>query len=99
MTTDDVITRYASKLSAGINSLLWKPDLNWFVSLWPDGSEQLVMTYHLFDALGTPTSVLSSQQREALVSHLQPGEFLSPNGMYSVSQQDTIHWDLEVRKR
>ncbi len=92
----DALLTYAQQLAKGIQLQLWQPDTQWFVSLWPDGSQQLVMTYHLFDAIGTPTPVLSQEQMDALVSHVRVGEFLAPNGMFSVALQDHVHWDLEV---
>lgn len=85
---------FATKLKAAVNAKMWKDNVGWFVSLFPDGSEQLVWTYHEFDALGTK-AVLSSQQVNALSKHIVSGEFLAPNGMFSISRVDMVHWDLE----
>ena len=84
---------WAKTIQDGLNQKLWDGTNNWFVNLYPDGSRQLVWSYHLFDMLDA--GMLSAQQQNALVSHLKEGEFLGPLGVYSISKADRIHFDLE----
>jgi hypothetical protein len=80
-------------LQSALNQKLWDPKAGWFVNLYPDGSKQLVLSYHQFDMLDA--GILSPQQQDAMISHLKDGEFLGPLGMYSISKADREHWDLE----
>jgi hypothetical protein len=84
---------WANKAQDALNQKLWDEKNGWFVNLYPDGSRQLVMSYHLFDMLDA--GILSQHQQDAMISHLKEGEFLGPLGMYSISKADREHWDLE----
>jgi len=83
--------QWAARLKKALNGQLWNEQAGWFDNLFPDGSHHQVMSYHLFDIL--PTSMVSDSQRQRLISHLTEGEFLGPNGLYSVSKSDETHWD------
>jgi hypothetical protein len=84
---------WADKLQYSMNRELWDTQQGWFVNLYPDGSKQLVMSYHQFDLLNS--GVISREQGEAMIGHLNDGEFLGPLGVYSISKADRVHWDLE----
>jgi len=83
--------QWAAQIKKSLNDRLWNDQAGWFDNLFPDGSHQLVMSYHLFDVLGT--SMASGPQQQRLISHLTEGEFLGPYGFYSVSKSDETHWD------
>ena len=84
--------RYAEQLSGSFHSKLWNEKAGWFDNLFPDGSRELVYSYHLYDLLGT--TVLTNAERERVISQIKEGEFLGKFGMYSISKKDRIHWDL-----
>jgi hypothetical protein len=84
--------QWASQLEKSINDKLWNEQAGWFDSLFPDGSRHAVWSYHVFDVLGS--EFLSEAQRRQLIRPLAEGQFLGPNGMYSVSKRDETHWDL-----
>jgi hypothetical protein len=84
---------WAKMLNESLNQKLWDEKDGWFVNLYPDGSRQLVLNYHLFDLLDA--GILSPHQIDAMIGHLKEGEFLAPLGMYSMSKADRAHWDLE----
>jgi hypothetical protein len=84
---------WAKAIQEALNQKLWDEKDGWFVNLYPDGSKQLVLSYHLFDLLDA--GILSPHQREAMIGRLKEGEFLGPLGMYSMSKADRAHWDLE----
>jgi hypothetical protein len=85
--------RWAEELQRAINKKLWNQQIGWFENLYPDGSLHLVWSYHLYDLLGS--GVLTEEQQQRMISHLEEGEFLGPYGMYSISKSDHVHWDLE----
>jgi hypothetical protein len=84
---------WAKKLQDAMNQKLWEEKAGWFENLYPDGSKQLVLSYHQFDLLDA--GILSEKQRDAMIGHLKEGEFLGPLGVYSISKADRVHWDLE----
>jgi hypothetical protein len=84
--------QWASQLKKSLNEKLWNEQAGWFDNLFPDGSHQQVMSYHLFDILNT--GLLSERQQHCLVAHIREGEFLGPYGMYSIAKSDDSHWDL-----
>jgi hypothetical protein len=83
---------WAAQLKKSVNDELWNGQAGWFDNLFPDGSREQVMSYHLFDILNT--SLLSAEQQHRLAAHLREGEFLGPYGMYSIAKSDDVHWDL-----
>ena len=84
---------WAKTLHDAMNQKLWDDREGWFVNLYPDGSKQLIWSYHLFDMLDA--GILTDRQQGAMISHLKEGEFLAPLGLYSMSKADRKHWDLE----
>ncbi len=83
--------QWAAQVKKSLNDQLWNEQAGWFDNLFPDGSHQRVMSYHLFDVLGT--SMISGAQQQRLIRHLTEGQFLGPYGLYSVSKSDETHWD------
>ena len=84
--------QWAAQLRKSLNDKLWNEQAGWFDNLYPDGSRQLVMSYHLFDILGT--GLLSPHQQQRMVAHITEGEFLGPYGMYGIAKSDEKHWEL-----
>jgi hypothetical protein len=86
-------TELGDSLKKAMNKYMWNEREAWFDCVLDRGERKPVYTYHLYDILGT--DVLSEHQRCGLESHLREGEFLAEYGMYSISRQDTIHWDRQ----
>jgi len=84
--------QWAAQLRKALNDKLWNEPAGWFDNLFPDGSHQLVFSYHLFDILGS--SLLSPHQQQRMVAHITEGEFLGPYGMYGIAKSDEKHWEL-----
>jgi hypothetical protein len=84
--------QWAALLRKSLNDKLWNEEAGWFDNLYPDGSRQLVMSYHLFDVLGV--GLLSQHQQQRMIAHITEGEFLGPYGMYSIAKTDEKHWEL-----
>ncbi len=85
--------QWAKRLQQSVNEKLWNEETGWFDNLYPDGSRQSVLAYHLFDLLDV--SWLTANQRNKLIAHLREGEFIGPFGLYGVSPLDTVHYDQE----
>ena len=83
---------WAAQLKKSLNDKLWDEQAGWFDNLFPDGTRQQVLSYHLFDIL--KTGLLTERQQQRLVGHIREGEFLGPYGMYSIAKSDDVHWDL-----
>ena len=84
--------QWAAQLRKSMNDKLWNEQAGWFDNLYPDGSRQLVMSYHLFDILGIGLLLAAPTQR--MIAHIAEGEFLGPYGMYSIARSDERHWEL-----
>jgi len=82
--------RYGEELQKAFHGELWNEKNGWFDCM-VRGKRKSVMSYHLYDLLGT--SAITGQQQRAMESHLKEGEFLAEYGMYSISRKDTVHWD------
>jgi len=83
----------AIRLHDDMERQLWDEASDWYINLYPDGSRHRVMSYHVFDLLRQPS--VSMENRRKLVSHIVPGEFLGPYGMYSIALSDEEHWDMQ----
>lgn len=90
---DSKFHQWATRIRDEMNRQLWDESEGWFDNLFPDGQRHRVWSYHLFDILDSP--LLFEHQRQRLIEHLKPGIFLGPFGIYSISPQDTIHYDQE----
>lgn len=83
----------AADLKSTVDRQLWDEEKKWYANAFPDGSRQMVWSYHLFDALRG--YALARAQKQALAGHLHEGAFLGPHGMYSIARTDRRHWDLD----
>ncbi len=83
----------AARMKSAIVARLWNSRTGWFNTRSPDGASETVLSYHVFDMLGTRSTDHAHKMR--LVEHLKDGEFLAPFGMTSISQADYIHYDRE----
>lgn len=81
------------ELLESINSHKWDADAGWFANLMDDGTKELVWSHQVFDALDS--TAITATQHKRLVTHIQPGVFLGPFGMYSIAKTDLLHWDLD----
>ncbi len=72
---------------------LWNADHQWYASRWADGSEHLTWSYHQLDVLRCAN--LDRSRRVALSTHIRPGVFLGPHGMYSNARTDLVHFDAD----
>jgi hypothetical protein len=84
---------WAAQIVKSLNEKSWNTQAGWFGNLYPDGSQQLVWSYHLFDILRA--GFLLDTQRQRMISHIKEGTFLGPYGMYAISKADRVHWDRE----
>ena len=85
--------QWSQQIVDGFQTKMWDQPTGWFVNLFPDDSRHLVMSYHLFDLLGSTS--LRADQRRALVKHLQQGDFTGTFGLHSIAPSDRIHYDRE----
>jgi hypothetical protein len=65
---------------------LWDSEHRWFRCLDRAGQPRIAWSIQIFDLLRT--GMLSREQAEAIVSHLNEREFLSSHGMHSLSKLD-----------
>ena len=85
--------RWSQQIAGGLQKQLWDDAAGWFINLFPDGSRHLVMSYHLFDLLESPS--IRQDQRQRMVAHLKAGEFTGPFGLHSIAPSDRTHYDRE----
>lgn len=72
---------------------LWDGQARWFRNRYSDGTTDVLLSYQMYDALRS--AGLHYDEREGILSHLRAGAFLGPHGMYSVSLEDDVHFDLD----
>ena len=85
--------QWSRQIAEGLRTRMWDQRTGWFAGLFPDDSRHLVMSYHLFDLLGSPS--IREDQRQALVAHLKRGDFTGTFGLHSIAPSDRIHYDRE----
>ena len=83
----------AARLKEAISKRLWNEQAGWFDTLNSEGQTETVLSYHVFDMLGTRSTEAMHKRR--LIERLRDGEFLAPFGMTSISQADRVHYDRE----
>jgi hypothetical protein len=83
----------ATRMRTALNAKLWNEEQGWYENLYPDGTRHLVLSYHVFDTLGTRAVPL--QRKRRLAERIRDGEFLATYGMFSISPTDHRHFDLE----
>lgn len=81
----DFETRSA-KLRAIIRSKLWNSEKKWMNSLDSEHKPTTAYSVQIFDVLRT--GALDPPRQDALVTHLNTGEFLTPWGILSLSAKD-----------
>jgi hypothetical protein len=86
-------TLWSRQIATQLQQTLWDTTATWFANLYPDQSRHLVMSYHLFDLLDSPS--IRDDQRKELVAHLKSGEFTGAFGLYSIARSDDTHYDRE----
>jgi len=69
--------------------LLWNPEQKWYDFIRPDGKRDTRYTVQMFKFLSSP--VISREEREGLISHLNDREFLSKFGLHSMSKLDEAY--------
>ncbi|MFK4761490.1 MGH1-like glycoside hydrolase domain-containing protein [Microbacterium sp. ZW T5_45] len=72
---------------------LWDADAGWFRNRYADGATELYASFQMYDALRS--TGLRPAERDDLLGHLRESAFLGPHGMYSVSREDEVHFDLD----
>jgi len=82
----------AEEVRCELTGRLWDEETGWLKCLYPDGHTELVYSVQIFDLLGQ--GILSPEQEEKILTHLNEQEFLSEYGVNSVSKQDEWHFDL-----
>jgi len=82
---DDLVKR-AEAFRKHFVERLWDPEHRWFHSLDTNQQPRIAYSIQIFDLLRT--GMLSREQQEAVLSHLNESEFLSPYGVHSLSKQD-----------
>jgi hypothetical protein len=88
------LSRRAADLAQVISAKLWSPTDRWLTSLDLKGAPHLGYSIQVFDVLRL--DVLSREERDGLVSHLNEREFLSANGVHSYSKA-TAAYDSSAR--
>jgi len=83
----------AAQLRQAVQHSLWNECVGWFDNRFPDGHRETVLSYQVFELLGT--GMLEPAQEAVLRARLLPGVFLADYGMYSISPLDDIHYDDE----
>jgi len=89
----DIFQKAAVKIEGALNSLLWDQKNSWYGNMYPDGTLQMVYSYHVYDMLRT--KAVSLERKSRMAERIREGEFLAPYGMYSISLSDNNHWDME----
>jgi len=82
----------AEIIKKSIREQLWDNNKKWFACLYPNGFKDYVYSIQNYDAL--PSGVCTGEMEKALVSHLRKGAFLCDYGVTSVSQEDTLHYEV-----
>lgn len=89
----DKFYQMGQDLAEKVDEHMWDEKGKFFASIYPDGSKQLVYSYHVFDFIESP--FLSKEKREGMISHLKEKVFLGKYGMYSIARTDELHYDFE----
>ncbi|HET6559278.1 MAG TPA: hypothetical protein VFG54_18285 [Prolixibacteraceae bacterium] len=93
-TPDDLKIR-SEKFKQVFQSKLWNSDNKWLHSLNKDNQPTITYSVQVFDVLRT--GILSEEQQNGIVNHLNTHEFLSPWGVHSLAVTDEGYdpWDVD----
>jgi hypothetical protein len=84
---------WSNGLFKAIDSTLWNDEAGWYANILPDGSKNLVLSYHMLDLLDEPG--IPKDHKLRMIQGIRDGEFLGPYGMFSIARSDSAHWDRE----
>jgi hypothetical protein len=88
------LSRRADELARVISAQLWSPKDRWFCSLDLNRAPHLGYSIQVFDLLRL--DILSPEERDGLLGHLNEREFLSAWGVHSYSKA-TPEYDVNAR--
>jgi hypothetical protein len=75
-----------------VQDQLWDPVSHWFKCIYPNGHTEQVYSIQVYDALRA--GVCTNEMTNDLLEHLKDGLFLFPNGVSSVSAEDSVHYEV-----
>lgn len=84
---DELLPKRAAALKEELKKL-WNPKLRWYDYV-AGGKRDVRYTVQMFKFLNSP--VISNEEREGLISHLNEKEFLSKYGLHSLSKTDPAY--------
>ena len=88
------LNEQADALARVITDKLWVPELKWMTTLDLQNGKHTVYTVQVFDLLRL--GILPREMADAVVSHLNEREFLSPYGLHSLSKLDPGYDERDV---
>lgn len=89
----DLLER-AEALRGILKATLWDPGAKWFRFLHEDGTPELRYTIQVFKLFHS--SVLDQEQVDGLLSHINDHEFLSAQGLHSMSKLDPAYDQVDI---
>jgi hypothetical protein len=84
----------AEALKAVLKKRLWNPKLRWFDFLNEKGEKDTRFTVQMFKLFGS--GVLDADEEAGLISHLNETEFLSEQGLHSMSKTDVAYDQIDI---
>ena len=84
--------RRAGEIRTAVRNELWDDKAQWFASVYPDGFRDYVYSIQVYDAMRV--GVCTPAMEKVLVSQLNDQAFLGSFGVSSVSQSDSIHFEV-----
>jgi hypothetical protein len=84
----------AEALRVVLKTRLWDPELRWFRFLNEKGEKDLRYTVQMFKLFGS--GVLDAEEETGLLSHLNEAEFLSTQGLHSMSKTDIAYDQADI---
>jgi hypothetical protein len=84
--------KQAGQIKLAIQKNLWDGRKKWFACVYPNGYRDFVYSIQVFDALRA--GVCTADMKQAILSHLRAGDFLSEYGVESISKEDSVHHEV-----
>ncbi len=84
----------AAELKSALKERLWNPELKWFHFLNEKGEKDSRLTVQMFKLFGS--GVLDAEEEAGLLSHLNEKEFLSEQGLHSMSKTDIAYDQVDI---